>query len=269
MKTLLWILSVLPSQPSAVAFPVLGTPLENLGEHTGAIETRCRCFPGDSCWPLPEEWNELNRTLGGNLVATIPIASVCHDNPFMIPYDAEACAQLRSVWNHPETHYVTSSSPMAPFFANMSCDPFTTRESQCVIGSYVQYAVNASTVDCFRKTVAFVQRHNIRLVVRNTGHDYLGKSTGAGALAIWTYHMKDINIQDYESPTYMGKAMKLGAGVMNFEAQEAAHSHGLVVVGGDCQSVGLAGGYTQGGGHGPLASTFGLSADQVCLKFPR
>ncbi|XDG10327.1 hypothetical protein ABKA04_009942 [Annulohypoxylon sp. FPYF3050] len=152
---------------------------------------------------------------------------------------------------------------MDPFFANMSCDPFTARDAQCVVGSYVQYAVNASTIDCFEATVAFVQRHNIRLVIRNTGHDYLGKSTGAGAVALWTHHIKNMSVQDYESPTYTGKAMKLGAGVMNLEAQEAAHVHGLLIVGGDCQSVGLAGGYTQGGGHGPLSSTYGLGADQV------
>lgn len=50
---------------------------------------------------------------------------------------------------------------------------------------------------------------------------------------------------------------------MNYEAQAVAHAEGLVIVGGDSSSVGLAGGYTQGGGHGPLVSTFGLGADQA------
>ncbi|KAF7589132.1 hypothetical protein BBP40_004737 [Aspergillus hancockii] len=30
------------------------------------------------------------------------------------------------------------------------------------------------------------------LIIRNTGHDYLGKLTGAGAVAIWTHHLKNI-----------------------------------------------------------------------------
>lgn len=55
----------------------------------------------------------------------------------------------------------------------------------------------------------------------------------------------------------------MGAGVQVREALAAAHTEGLVVVGGDSSSVGLAGGYSQGGGHGPLASMFGLGADQV------
>ena len=30
-----------------------------------------------------------------------------------------------------------------PHFANQSCDPFYPKNARCVVGSYVQYAVNA------------------------------------------------------------------------------------------------------------------------------
>lgn len=225
-------------------------------------KSRCRCFPGDDCWPTEQEWNVFNQTLGGKLIATKPIASVCHVDQFAA-YDAEKCAELLSVWGFPETHYRSSSSIMAPFFANQSCDPYLPKSAECVIGSYIQYAVNAGDASDYQKTLDFTKKNNIRLVVRNTGHDYIGKSTGAGAVGIWTHNMKDIEILDYHSPYYTGKAMKMGAGIQVYEADEAAHAQGLVVVGGNCQTVGLAGGYTQGGGHGPLASKFGLAADQV------
>ena len=39
-----------------------------------------------------------------------------------------------------------------------------------------------------------------------------------------------------------------------------------VLMGGMCPSVGAAGGYVQGGGHGPLGSSFGLAVDHV-LEF--
>ncbi len=94
-------------------------------------------------------------------------------------------------------------------------------------------------------------------------HSYLGKSTGSGAIGIWTHHMKDIEIVDFQSSYYSGKAMKMGAGVQGFEADQAAHAHGLSVVGGECPTIGLAGGYTQGGGHSALASKYGLAADQA------
>ncbi|ROW06279.1 hypothetical protein VPNG_08072 [Cytospora leucostoma] len=152
---------------------------------------------------------------------------------------------------------------MAAFFANLSCDPFTGRDAQCILGSYVPYAVNASGASDYLATMTFAKQHNIRLVIRNTGHDYFGKSTGAGALALWTHHLKDIAILDYSSEAYTGKAMKIGAGVQAFEAQAVANAQGLVVVEGDCPGIGLAGGYIQGGGASPLASKFGLAVDQV------
>ncbi|KAL8749384.1 MAG: hypothetical protein Q9184_006826, partial [Pyrenodesmia sp. 2 TL-2023] len=230
--------------------------------NTSTIEPSCRCFPGDACWPKSSEWEEFNKTLNGKLVATRPIASACHDDPFAI-YNPQACRKLQSTWFTEETHYESSSSVMAPFFANQSCDPFSARDARCVLGTYIQYAVNASDASDFQAAIKFVQRYNIRLTIRNTGHDYNGKSTGAGAVGIWTHHMKNIEILDYKSLNYSGKAMKMGAGVQGYEAYRAAHGQGLLVVGGNCPTVGLAGGYTQGGGHGPLASKFGLAADQV------
>ena len=55
----------------------------------------------------------------------------------------------------------------------------------------------------------------------------------------------------------------MGAGVQGFEAYRAADKIGLAVTGGECPTVGLAGGYTQGGGHSALASKYGLAADQA------
>ncbi len=75
--------------------------------------------------------------------------------------------------------------------------------------------------------------------------------------------MKNISFTDYRDSHYTGKAIKLGAGVQGFEAYEAANARGLVVVGGECPTVGLAGGYTQGGGHSGLTSKYGLAADQT------
>lgn len=92
---------------------------------------------------------------------------------------------------------------------------------------------------------------------------YLGKSTGAGALSIWTHYLKDVDFLNYASSYYTGPAVKLAAGVQVAEIYEAAGKRGLVIVGGECATVGPAGGYTQGGGHSALSSKFGLGADQV------
>ncbi len=78
---------------------------------------------------------------------------------------------------------------------------------------------------------------------------YNGKSTGAGSLSIWTHHLKEIGFFDYKDDHYTGRAYKIGAGVQGIELYEAANKVGLTVVSGECPTVGVAGGYTQGGGH--------------------
>lgn len=153
---------------------------------------------------------------------------------------------------------------MAPFFANQSCDPFQPKERPCELGNYVRYAVDASGPADVQAAIAFATSKKIRFVIRNTGHDYLGRSTGAGALAIWTHHLKSIShVPTYTSTSYTGPAFKLGAGVQGFEIMAAARDKGLIVVGGECPTVGIAGGYTQGGGHSAISTSFGLAVDNV------
>ena len=55
----------------------------------------------------------------------------------------------------------------------------------------------------------------------------------------------------------------MGAGVQAFEAYDFADKNHLRVVGGECTTVGLAGGYTQGGGHSTLSSEYGMAADNT------
>lgn len=96
------------------------------------------------------------------------------------------------------------------------------------------------------------------------GDSYVGKSTGKGALSLWTWNLKDIDILDnYSSTYYQGPAVKVGPGVIGGEIYEAAHQRGYKAVGGQCPSVGWGGGYSQGGGHSLLNSKYGMAADNV------
>ncbi|KAF5351357.1 hypothetical protein D9758_008077 [Tetrapyrgos nigripes] len=221
----------------------------------------CRIMPGDSSWPSPELWDTLNRSVDGRLTKTIPIASVCHHGP---EYDEKRCKYVQENWRRPEFHEEHPSSHMDHIFLNASCDPFTSPSTPCEIGNYVQYTVNVSKPEHIIHALDFAREHNIRFVIKNTGHDYMGKSTGAGALAIWTHHLQDIEyIKNYESSHYSGPAFKLGAGVMGYQIARKAREYGKVVVSGSCSSVGVAGGYIQGGGHSTLSSVYGLGADQA------
>lgn len=63
-----------------------------------AIASDCHCLPTDSCWPAPSAWASLNTTVGGSLIATVPIGSPCHAPH----YDAVACASIKANWTKPE-----------------------------------------------------------------------------------------------------------------------------------------------------------------------
>jgi hypothetical protein len=60
---------------------------------------------------------------------------------------------------------------MAPLFANQSCDPFTAESKACLLGNYVNYAINVTNVNDVINGINFSTNHNVRLVVRNTGHE--------------------------------------------------------------------------------------------------
>jgi hypothetical protein len=69
---------------------------------------------------------------------------------------------------------------------------------------------------------------------RTPAHDFNGKSTGAGALGIWTHNLKDIEyIENYKSSRYSGPAVKMGAGVQAFEIYSKAKKFGFTAVGGE------------------------------------
>ncbi|KAJ7347187.1 hypothetical protein DFH08DRAFT_936796 [Mycena albidolilacea] len=230
-----------------------------LGEPQGP----CRILPTDNSWPTQQIWDVFNHSIDGRLIKTIPIGSPCHDPT----YNEGQCNTIRQNWHIPDFHIPNPSSIMNPIFLNKSCDPFDPQETPCQIGAYVQYAVNVTSMDHVMKTVQFVKTHNIRFVVKSTGHDYMGRSTGTGALSVWMHNLKDITfIPHLQSARYTGPAFKVHPGVLGFDLVTEAHKRGLAVVGGECPTVSFAGGYIQGGGHSALSSYHGLAADQT-LEF--
>lgn len=145
--------------------------------------------------------------------------------------------------------------------------PLAGELANCTIGGYPYYVVNATTVAKIQLAVNFARNLNLRLVIKNTGHDFAGKSSGGGAVSIWTHHLKSISyIPAYNGSTYSGKAFKIGSGVQAIDVYAAAKEQGLTVVGGEGETVGVSGGYIQGGGHSPLAGIYGLAADSA-LEF--
>ncbi|KAG7096002.1 hypothetical protein E1B28_006684 [Marasmius oreades] len=225
--------------------------------------SRCRLLPTDDIWPATREWDSFNHSIDGRLIKTVPIGSPCHDHNF----DQAKCDVVRDSWSSPELHEAHPSSIMFPLFLNNTCSPFTPRGFPCPVGTYVQYAVNVSSPEHVIKAVRFVKEHNIRFVVKNTGHDYMGRSTGTGAVSVWMHNLQNITwLPNFKSSTYSGPAVKSYAGVRGVDLAAFVNKRGHTVVSGECPTVGFTGGYIQGAGHSALTNLYGLAADQA-LEF--
>ncbi|QSZ37676.1 hypothetical protein DSL72_008775 [Monilinia vaccinii-corymbosi] len=55
----------------------------------------------------------------------------------------------------------------------------------------------------------------------------------------------------------------MGADIQAFKVYEFAQSNDVTVVGGECRTVDVAGEHVIGGGHWPLSSIYGMTADQI------
>jgi len=78
------------------------------------------------------------------------------------------------------------------------------------------------------------------------------------------------NVSYFENWTASGcddcepqKAMQALAGDQWTDVYKVADAQNILIVGGNAQSVGAAGGYSQGGGHSSLSPRFGLAADNI------
>lgn len=237
-----------------------GTALNETGQPS------CRYLPGDEGWPSENDWARLNTTVGGRLLVTDPVAHVCHRQGPFAAYDQVACEGLQTAFLDagPQTLSPVPGEIFNPFWQNQSCSPFTAPEVTCELGNRAVYSINVTGPADVQAGLRFAKENNVRLVIRNTGIDYQGKSTGHGALSLWTYNLKSKRIiSNYTSQIYSGPAIKLGAGVTAGEAYEAVRDARYRIVAPECGLTGVVGGYVQGGGQSQLVTAYGLAADQV------
>ncbi|RYO76028.1 hypothetical protein DL766_007703 [Monosporascus sp. MC13-8B] len=237
---------------------------EALGKRTFGRRS-CKTYPGDSLYPHRLVWGLFNILLGGALIEGTPPASVCYSDWHQYNQASEVRRHHRQVDN-------TTIPPLGydyPIFEGVSClpPPLTRTGASCIQGGLPSYVVKATNVAQIQLAVNFARNLNLRLVVKNKGHDFNAKSTGAGALSIWTHHLQDIKYlgknYNHRASGYQGPAFKIGSGVTAIDLYQAADNLGLHVLGGAARTVGIGGGYTLGGGHSPLSSMYGMAADQV------
>ncbi|CAF1262490.1 unnamed protein product [Rotaria sordida] len=225
-------------------------------------QRRCRCLASNSsCWPDALVWQSFNETIDGRLLSSEPSAVVCNEKP----YNAEACALAIAQWSNSTWRSDQAGALQNHNWENSSCSIFT-NSTTCNQGSVSVFAVNATLPEHVQKTVRFAATNNFRLVIKSTGHDYLGRSTAAGSLLLWLHHMKTMTlIEQYSSCGHasVSNAARIGAGVQWSEVYRWPNEFNLTAIGGASSTVSVAGGYMLSGGHSPLSRWKGMAADQV------
>ena len=152
-----------------------------------------------------------------------------------------------------------------PNWENSSCS-ILVNSSTCNQGSVPVLAVDAMSAKHVQVAVRFAAMNNLRLVIKSTGHDYLGRSTAAGSLLVWLHQMKNMTlIEQYSSCglANVSNAIRIEAGVQWGEVYRWLNQFSLVTIGAASGTVSAIGGYLQGGGHSPLSRWKGMAADQV------
>ncbi|TVY64202.1 FAD-linked oxidoreductase patO, partial [Lachnellula suecica] len=223
----------------------------------------CKASLGSSNWPTLSQWTALNASISGRLLKPPPPAAVCH--PEQPTYNITECAIAQQAWYTLPLHTENSISSAWNNWNNDSCLP--TLPSHCSGEGYPIYVINATCKEDAKAGVDFARKHNIRLNVKSSGHDYLGRSTSPNSVSIWTHHLKGISISSSFRPRGCNisidvPALTAGGGNQMGEANLAASNEGLYILSGGSVSVSF-GGYITGGGHSALTSTYGMAADSV------
>jgi len=207
-----------------------------------------RCRPGDAAWPSPERWAQLNKKVGGQLIALKSSLEACRTGAG----DA-ACSTVVKELKNP--YYVGDHPGLTQ--TSGWVDAWNSAPSA--------YAVAAKKTADVVAAVNFARENNLRLVVKGGGHSYQGTSNAADALLVWTRKMDRITMHD----AFVGKgcagtqapqpAITIESGATWMRIYHTVTKAGRYVQGGGCGTVGVAG-LIQSGGFGSFSKRYGMAA---------
>ncbi|KAF9886719.1 hypothetical protein FE257_011096 [Aspergillus nanangensis] len=151
-------------------------------------------------------WHSFNRSISGRLFDGRPMMAPCFGN-YNGSLQAAGCTEIQN--GAPTLYFggyqnvcltIFTSASLSYSHADLSvetnwADCQATGETcklsssvnptqNCSQGSVPLKYVDVCSIDDVQKTLAFVTKNKLKLVVKNTGHDYLGRSSGPDSLAL-------------------------------------------------------------------------------------
>ncbi|KAG6006898.1 hypothetical protein E4U21_006617 [Claviceps maximensis] len=232
----------------------------------------------------------LNHSLQGRVRTLQPFAKPCfsmYEGAAIMP-DPVRCSAIQENYRSPSFRarfpgaymYEESSICASNDSSTDKCllnpdDPYDERafvDMSCNQGNVPSYYINIQEANDVIQAFKFAEKSGGRLVVKNSGHSFQGDSSNKGGLMLWTRNLKHLSrstcFVPRGCPEHDGyfDAMTTGAGVDCSEAYIFADKNNATVLCAYSPTVGLSGGFLQGGGHSVLSPTLGLAADRV-LEF--
>ncbi len=234
-----------------------------------------------------KDWEQLKQQLNGNLHPAVPLAYPCFSQPGNsdAAQPTSECVTVQE--NYLNASYRTSMYPGFFHTYNDGCvsnatdrcllspdDPSAQVSGACSQGVVSDYYVEVGSAQDVQTAFAFARRTGVALSLKASGHDYLGRSSIRGSLALWTRTLREMNYHA-SYPTSDGgngtlssvvHAVTLGAGVNLKEAYIFADQNNVTLIGGSSSTVTVSGGWTLFGGHSVLSPLYGMGVDRV-LEF--
>ncbi|KAJ6480986.1 FAD-binding domain-containing protein [Mycena sanguinolenta] len=201
----------------------------------------------------PDQWHALNVSVGGRLHAATPFALPCFSkyNNISVSVNEAECDAIQANYTSPEFRIECFSANMnVQYETCMSTDsgclldsanpqnPLATDGISCNQGEISPYYIDVRVPSDIPAAFEFSERTGVPLSIKNTGHDYMGRSRRINSLGIW-------------------------AGVTFEQVYKFADDNDSMFIGGYAQTIGASGGWMMGGGHSVLTPSFGLGVDRV------
>ncbi|KAH7887251.1 hypothetical protein F5I97DRAFT_806781 [Phlebopus sp. FC_14] len=233
-------------------------------------------IPSSDSWPSHPQWAALNTSVGGKLQHLRPWAAVCYSSDPR--FDVEECQTVLLGYDNDT---VREQAPAALLWPNWeSCgyesgcalnysNPQVVNDSVCHQGAVPLYSVAISDAREASAVVKWAVESKVKLTVKNTGHDFMGRSTAPWTLQVNTHSMDSLEYNPAFVPQGSSaapvEALTMGAGAQLHNIYAYAEQNNITAVLGACSTVGAIG-FLQGGGHGILTPAHGLAVEHA-LEF--
>lgn len=126
------------------------------------------------------------------------------------------------------------------------------------------FIVFPATTQEIQRAVVFAKKHNLKVCVTATGHDFLNRHSCDQGMMIRTGLLKtnEWDLVDKKGFGWVQGNVKFGTGVTWQEVANDAKNNNRLIASGWCATVGIAG-WHFGGGYGPFTRKIGLGVDNI------